>query len=116
MNTFPDSAEQFYTQRDDRTNRCSGVVRAYQNTSCAVRLSPEAARTLPGQVMFVVAANLLSRWCREVTLVLQPVATDPSLGFGTGDLGEIVLSQMRDADPSAHFASRSMLSAPGSPS
>jgi hypothetical protein len=53
--------------------------------------------------MFIVAANLLSRWCRDVALVLEPTTIHPSLGFGAGDLGEMILSQMRDADPFGSF-------------
>jgi len=54
--------------------------------------------------MVIVAANLMSRWCRNVTLVLPPVTLDPRLGFGKGSLADFVLVQMRDADPFGRFA------------
>ena len=102
MNEFPNSPEEFYALRDDRTNRCISN-RSYQSTVCAVSLSPEIAQTLSGQVMFLAAANLLSRWCRTVTLVVAPIAPHPLLGLGTNDLSEAILSQMRDADPFGAF-------------
>jgi len=103
MIPFPESADQFYALRDDRTNSCSGVIRAYQETFCALCLSPSMADTASGQAMFLVAANLLSRWCRDVQLVLPPTPVRPSLGFGAGDLGDVAISQMHDADPFGSF-------------
>jgi len=102
MNSFPSSAEQFYELRDDRTNRCSDN-RRYQNVACAVHMSPAAASTAAAHVMLVVAANLLSRWCRKVTIVMPTVEVHPAIGMGSGDLGEMVVAQMRDADPFGDF-------------
>lgn len=103
MIQFPDSAEEFYRLRDDRTNRCSGN-RSYQNVRCALSLSEDAATTLPGQAMFITAANLLSRWCRDVVLIAPSIGVHSSLAFGATDLRGFVLSQMRDADPFGSFA------------
>jgi hypothetical protein len=102
MNGFPCSAEEFYNLRDDRTNRCS-PSRKYQNVACAVYLSPMATSTDAGQVMLLVAANLLSRWCRKVTVVLPPSEVRPALGMGSGDLGQMAIAQMHDADPFGDF-------------
>jgi ThiF family len=103
MTYFPESAEEFYALRDDRTNQCSGVDRVYQRVPSVVCLSPDAACTTSGQVMFAAATNLMSRWCRDVTLILPRVDILPILELGAGDLGEIVLSQMHDADPFGSF-------------
>lgn len=102
MSQFPDSAEGFYRLRDDRTNLCVGS-REYQSVHCVVSLSDGAAATLSGQIMFITATNLLSRWCRNVTLLAPAVATLPGLGYGPTPLIEFVLSQMRDADPFGSF-------------
>jgi len=102
MNGFPVSAEEFYRLRDDRTNLCCGD-RAYQHTACVLHVSPAAATRPEVQVMVTVAANLLSRWCRKVTLVMPPMKADPALGLGGDDLGELVIAQMRDADPFGQF-------------
>jgi hypothetical protein len=102
MCEFPASAEEFYALRDDRTNRCSGS-RGYQKVACAVWVSEATAATPTGQVIHVAVANLLSRGCRRVTIVLPPTRGHPSLGLGTADLGELILDQMRDADPFGDF-------------
>jgi hypothetical protein len=102
MNTFSTSSEDFYKLRDDRTNRCS-YSRKYQNTACKVHVSPPAASTPTAQTMLLVAANLLSRWCRKVTIIMPPVEVHPELGVGSGDFAELVLAQMHDADPFGDF-------------
>jgi hypothetical protein len=102
MRDFPTSAEEFYKLRDDRTNRCS-VDRKYQSTECVVYLSPAASSTGTAQTMLLVSANLLSRWCRKVTIVMLPVEMHAALGVGRADLGSFVLAQMQDADPFGAF-------------
>ena len=102
MTNFPTTANEFYALRDDRTNRCV-PTRDYQRVHCAVSLSPQAASTVVGQTMLMVAANLLSRWCRRVTIALPDRSAQASLESGTGTLGDIVLGQMRDADPFGEF-------------
>ncbi len=102
MNDFPTTAEEFYKLRDDRTNRSTNS-RGYQDAAVAVHLSPAAAATAGAQTMLLVSANLLSRWCRKVTIVMPPTETHPALDMGSGDLGELVMAQMRDADPFGDF-------------
>jgi len=102
MTEFPTTATDFYALRDERTNRCEGTQN-YQLAHCAVRLSPEIASTLEGQTMLLVAANLLSRWCRRVTIVASPVAIHPVLRMGDRTIGDLVLDQMLDADPFGEF-------------
>ncbi len=100
MSDFAATADEFYALRDDRTNRCI-ATRDYQRTRCAVYLAPEQAATSAGQTMLLVVANLLSRWCRRVAIALPPTVVHPSVA--AGDIGELVLSQMRDADPFGDF-------------
>jgi hypothetical protein len=102
MSALSMSAAEFYTLRDDRTNRCT-VQRDYQNTACTVRLTPCASATRAGQTAFLAAANLLSRWCRQVDLIAPACRLDPAFGMGDSDLIEFALSQMRDADPFGTF-------------
>jgi hypothetical protein len=54
--------------------------------------------------MLISATNLLSRWCRNVSLIIPAVAAHPALGLGATDLREHVLSQMQDADPFGTFS------------
>ena len=53
--------------------------------------------------MLLVAANLLSRWCRTVTISAPRVVVHPSLGFRDQPLDELVLNRMLDADPFGDF-------------
>lgn len=102
MSEFPQSATEFYRLRDDRTNRCTDNHN-YQNAAVAVYVSSKTVLTLTGQVMLLVAANLLSRWCRKVAIIMPVIKAHPALGIGGGDLGELILAQMHDADPFGDF-------------
>jgi hypothetical protein len=102
VSDFPLLADDFYALRDDRTNRCT-VARDYQRVGCVLAISPQAASTATGQTMLLVAANLLSRWCRRITIALPRVTAHSFLGIGSQDLGEFVLAQMHDADPFGMF-------------
>ena len=101
-NDFTTSAAEFYALRDDRTNRCISL-RQYQSTTCILYLSPSLAENKIAQATFLTAANLLSRWCRYVTLVAPQVTIHPDLDCGFDSLVESALHQMRDADPFGFF-------------
>ena len=62
------TAQEFYSQRDDRTNRCI-ASNSYQQTNCLIISSEETAKSFAGQVMIMTTANLLSRWCRNIDLL-----------------------------------------------
>ena len=100
--SFPTSSAEFYALRDDRTNRCT-AVRSYQVATCMLYLSSSRAEKRSAQVTFLVAASLLSRWCRRVTLVAPRAALHPSLGSESANVVEVALKQMRDADPFGSF-------------
>ena len=104
--SFPVSAADFYKLRDGRTNRCISQ-RHYHEATCILCISSSCAKTRTAQVIFLVAANLLSRWCRHVTLVAPQVGLHPGLGStSSGGLVEAALRQMGDADPFGVFDSR----------
>jgi hypothetical protein len=63
--------------------------------------------------MLLAAANLLSRWCRRVTIVAPAVSVHPALKMGDRGLGELVLDQMLDADPFGAFAIAGAGATPG---
>ena len=100
--SFPTTAAEFYALRDDRTNRCTALS-SYQNASCILCLSSALAEAKAAQVVFLVAANLLSRWCRRVTLVAPYTSLHADLGSRPDNLVEVALKQMRDADPFGSF-------------
>ena len=102
INGFPTAASVFYALRDDRTNFCT-PLRRYQDATCILYLSSAVAEMRDAQVAFVVAANLLSRWCRRVTLIAPRAALYPGLGSTSDDVVETALKQMSDADPFGSF-------------
>jgi hypothetical protein len=93
MDAFPTSAADFYRRRDDRTDRCV-TTSLYQTKTCVVTTEDGLLLSKSGRVMIIVVANLLSRWCRNVTMVLPATART---------LGQHLLAQMRDADPFGTF-------------
>lgn len=103
--SFPELATAFYTKRDDRTNRCVSD-RAYQSVGCVVSADPTALETPTGQVLFVAACNLLSRWCRRVELLLtdtDPPTLEPGPSAPDENLYGSILALMHDADPFGAF-------------
>lgn len=90
---FPGDAESFYRLRDDRTQQCVECT-AYQTASCTVTIDDSLLVTPAGLAMLTVSCNLLSRWCRDVAIVL------PDSFFG---IGRALLAQMHDADPFGNF-------------
>lgn len=99
---FPTSAEEFYALRDDRTNRYT-ENRTYQKAQCAISADASALRDATGQIMLLVACNLLSRWCRHID-ILVPTSELSARSFRGGLLGDEILKQMRDADPFGSFS------------
>jgi hypothetical protein len=112
MREFPQTAEEFYALRDDRTNRCV-TARDYQQTKCLVTIDDALLDTLAGQVMLVTACNLLSRWCRSVAVVIPQGSPHPQLALQEKSLGDAVLAQMHDADPFGRFEILRHSSGPG---
>ena len=109
--SFPTAAAEFYALRDDRTNRCT-PLRSYQDATCILYLSSSFAETRAAQVTFLAAANLLSRWCRHVTLVAPHATLDSAPGSRSDNVVEAALKQMKDADPFGSFMPRTLLRTP----
>ena len=99
MNLTP---EAFYRQRDGRTDLASPNT-AYQRVPTALIADPTWATTPQGQVAILTAANILSRWCRTVTLDIPPAPLVEPLKGRARNLVELVLETMRDADPFGTF-------------
>lgn len=99
---FPESAAQFYALRDCRTNTYDPVATGYWNRRVFIDVAPKVAGSFAGQVMLVVSANLLARWCRNVSMRVPDVSL--SGGWGrAGGLQAEVIGAMRDADPFGEF-------------
>ena len=101
--------EAFYATRDDRTRRC-GVADRFADARVALSIDSSEAERFEGQFAFLLAANLLARWCRRVRFVVPAVALDPRLrgvldvGWATHtSLGEAAAAVARAADPFGVF-------------
>lgn len=105
----PTSAEEFYRQRDDRTERASGVGR-FAGATVSVSIGAREARRPSGQVLLLLTVNLLARWCRRIVLDAPAVGIDPGLlrdlGLTAGTtLDAAALALARAADPFGSFES-----------
>jgi hypothetical protein len=99
-------ASTFYRLRDDRTDECLEGA-AYGARAVAISIDDEAASTYPGQLAFVLAVNLVARWCRRLNVSAPPVAVAPQLTIvremPPTDLAGLALDIARAADPFGDF-------------
>jgi hypothetical protein len=99
---FPETASQFYALRDNRTSTYDAMATGYWERRVFVDVTPGVASSFAGQVMLVVSANLLARWCRDVSMRVPDVPL--CVGWGrAGGLHKEVIDTMRDADPFGQF-------------
>ena len=94
--------EEYYRQRDDRTLRCTATPE-YQTKSCAMIVDHTMAVTHAGQVMALVAADLMARWCRTVHLDVADVPLVPELRWMGDSLRRTIEHRMRAVDPFGSF-------------
>ncbi len=97
------NATEFYVQSQDRIRRyLKGDF--FESVSIALATSAETAQSYSGQVLTLVAANLLSRFCRHVILSLPDILLHPHLAQPPNQwLIERVQSEMYGANPYGHF-------------
>ncbi len=97
------TAEEFYRQRDHRTELVVAAT-TYRQASVRITLASDAT-SFADQVAFLTAVNLSARWCRTIALSGPAVALDPRLGMAFGFTGmgvvEAAAAIARAAD---HFA------------
>jgi hypothetical protein len=101
------TADEFYAERDDRTDRCVDSP-AYQQAQLSVVLDPWYAETLAGQVAILIIANLCARWCRNVRFSVPRVMVHPRvrslvIGEPQGVLEDAVVSTAQATDPFGTF-------------
>lgn len=105
MKPFVSPAE-FYSARDSRTQLCAGTT-SFQDVRIALSIEPAEAEHGDGQAAFLLAANLMARWARRVSLHAPRVrllgCVGPLAGMELGDLAECALRVMRRADPFGGF-------------
>src|SRR6266705_3461248 len=87
---FPSTAAEFYRLRDHRTDLYDGVVPAYTERAVRVTIDRDTVQTYLGQMMLIITANLLSRWCRRVDLQVPDVVLHARFRL-SGSVSELVL-------------------------
>lgn len=60
-------------------------------------------QTLSGQIMLITACNLLSRWCRCVSIAISEAHVDARIDARKCGAIDFITDQMRDADPFGCF-------------
>lgn len=102
MSELKSERDLWYAARDDRTGRNQQVGNFHQ-VSVAIIVDPNCEENYDLQVSLVVAANILSRWCRRVSIEMPE---SPSVLFSTKgqSLQSVVLGLMKGADPYGEFS------------
>ncbi len=104
--SFPKSdlaAKEFYSHSQDRIRRYLGGD-FFESISIALVASRESVQSYSGQVFVLIATNLLSRFCRDVTLSIPDVSLHPHLVQPPNQrLIERVQSEMYGANPYGNF-------------
>ena len=101
MSDFTLSKEEWYQSRDNRTNILS-VDQSYQKSKIGIKVDPQVSSSFSIQLMTLVSCNIISRWCRNVTLDLPdcqtilPNQSEPSFH-------SLLLDIMRSNDPYGTF-------------
>lgn len=99
-----DSAEEFYIQRDHRTQLEIESFHKYVHTPIEIHVGEEWASSPTIQQIALTAANLTSRWARRITVFVPHVRLYGSLDFmGDKWLGARLAREMNEADPFGAF-------------
>lgn len=100
-------SEDFYAERDNRTELEVKGLAAYANQAVEIVIDPVHAHARTIQQAALVACNLTSRWARAVTVIAPEVELCPELRRdGLTLLGERIMVEMRSADPFGAFTYR----------
>ncbi|WNQ09645.1 ThiF family adenylyltransferase [Paenibacillus aurantius] len=97
------SNDDFYNQRDDRTNRYLNSNVTFQNGKVLVKVAPGKNDTYNIQLMLLAACNTLSRFCRNITVLAQNVPLHHNLCDDQVLLLDQLKSTMQNADPFGNF-------------
>ena len=109
------AASDFYAERDNRTIACVGGTK-FERARVVLSIDSAEAESLSGQVAFLLAANLLARWCRHIRFQapitkLHPLAHS-ALAATHDYLGECAASIACLADNHGDFQTGSSFTGP----
>jgi len=98
------SAAAFYQERDHRTSLGVADIAGYAQRAIEIRIDPAFAEQPTTQAIALLAANLTSRWARNVRVILPDVRLHPEYQRGHHrHLGERIIAEMTAADPFGNF-------------
>jgi len=96
--------ELFYAERDHRTKLSIAAIERYANVPIEIFVDPEEAASASVQLIAVLAANITSRWARNVRVYVPDVSIHPRLQREHFILfKDRIISEMRAADPFGRF-------------
>lgn len=98
------TATEFYAARDKRTSLVIDDDKRL-NFRVSAGIDLDEAQTIAGQQAFLTLINLLSRWCRNVGIVVPDVQVLPELTaiFGSGSLASRSIALAESNDPFGQF-------------
>lgn len=102
MSPFLLSEDEWYKQRDDRTNRLS-VLKDIENYSIGVVVNSEIEKSSPLQLMTLLSLNMLSRWCRRLEIEIQPNIKCVLKNHTGETFQNVLLNILKDIDPYGLF-------------
>lgn len=103
---LPLTEAEFYTRRDDRTDAVLAEVsddQYYQNASLLVVADPDRAATVAGQGCLLTLTNVLSRFARDVDVVVPDVELATQFQGAHTHLPARLLADMGAANPFGNF-------------
>ena len=98
------NANTFYRERDSRTLKLTEKT-DYRNKNVLVAVNEDIAKVLNGQIMVMTSLNLLSRFCRNISLLCMNDidASFVSRKFYDKNFPSAMLSMMKSIDPFGNF-------------
>lgn len=100
------NADEFYRWRNDRTDRIA-ENQDYQRIHVRLVAAPATTKTYAGQVQLLLAANMLSRWCRTLEFGFTDVPLLLQLQLLPGmTLHQRIAAETQAADPFGNFVFR----------
>jgi hypothetical protein len=97
-------ADDFYAERDHRTQLEVNNLHQYVHTPIEIRIDPEFAEDLTVQRMALVAANLTARWARNVRVFVPRVQLATVLRVHNDErLDSRIKREMSEGDPFGNF-------------
>lgn len=101
------TAEEFYTERDNRTELEVKDLAQYSSRDIEISVDPVNAQLLTVQRIALVACNLMARWARTVRIIVPdvPLCSD-LIRDGYISLGDRIAAEMWAANPFGNFQVR----------